>query len=213
MTTQTHPRDSLRNEVPPEAAAESLPEWAKKIEANLGEVPRTFGPAEQEQWRMRPPAWCGWGAKDDSVPYVLQWELLREGRLVFGHLVQNHSTAFEVGTGDAPGVALYSPDAAYVEDPSPLVALAKQLRGWKQAKEAPDARFTRIVNGLIHEVDPMVGLQVPPDAVEGRDVFLTSLIFVRKDLPDGFISMNTPLPMLLHATRPGVCRLVPSIYW
>lgn len=193
-------------------SAFSMRDWHREIEEALGPVPREVSAEDVELFRVEPPPWAGWGSGDAEV-YVRQWQLVRSGSVVLGHVVQANNQIFESGSHDVPGSLLYSRDPYYLDHPEELAALAGQLMEAKMRGGATDSRFQRIVGGLIDEYDRMIGVPIPSDAIDGREAFMTSTMFHRKHLPRGRLDFAAPIPLLVSNDVEGLTRIIPSKFW
>jgi hypothetical protein len=181
----------------------------QQVREKLGPPPRRF---RWRQWfylRASPPAWVSGDAFFRQF-YRRMAALRRDGAVVWGALVQANSLLFAPGADDCPASVLYSTHPWYEGQPGDLVELAGSLYDVKAtAQDDPLLReFSRV---LEDELDRAPGLQVPHALTDGRDVFHTSVMVIRKHLP-GRLLRGSLFPLLVDPQR-HLVQIVPSHYW
>ncbi|MDR2677924.1 MAG: hypothetical protein LBB51_00610 [Zoogloeaceae bacterium] len=145
--------------------------------------------------------------------------LLREGRVVWGALIQANGKLFEPGTDDLPAEVVYSIDGSVL--PGVLLPVAQALFALrKQLPPQADDALKKCADYLNAEIVRVFGWRVPallasapgvpkriPDSLR-----ISTLWVLRKHLPHGYLE-NTVLPLLVCDTCPGHVMVVPSSAW
>lgn len=185
--------------------------WLEEIRQALGPAPREL--REDGQLRARPPEWMT--AADDLRPvYRLQLRLLREGQVVWGHVVQANTQLFEPGAHDHPGQIVFSPDPYFDHRLDELAALASDLfdlKGRSAAGPPLEPELAEVGRLLAGERDRVLRARVPPVMTEGLEVHYGSVMFHRRFLPGGMLRESF-LPVLI---APGLepALPLPSARW
>lgn len=145
--------------------------------------------------------------------------LLREGKPVWGAIVQANLALFDFGASDLPAAVVYSPDGHCPLDALRRVAAALMaLRRSGTGGLSPDLRA--LVAILDAEDEHVFGRPVPValsaladvPAAHLASVCLSVLWVVRDHLPAGSLR-SMAVPLLVSGDRPGHVAIVPSRAW
>lgn len=142
--------------------------------------------------------------------------LLREGRVVWGQLVQANANLFEVGGDDGlPGDVLYDPAGRLT--PTNLAPIARDLfasRGQIEVLRAAgpaQAERLRLAEHFENEQSRARALRIPPGDSHG-ELFVSTTYFVRRHLPAGKL-LQSYFPLLILDRHPGSVIVLPSRWW
>lgn len=196
----------------PVSASASTPAPAPPTPRAPGARALPTGAAERKALCMGRPDWV----TGDKLAFLFDSEadLLREGRLVWGALIQANRLLFVGGGahGGATGEVLYDPTGRVpVAD---LAVLAKTLAPVKgQRLQDPErAAFAEALSETLTGEAPRVfGLDVPR-ALSAHALKVSTTWFDRRLLPGGRIA-DTVLPVLISDARPGAVLVLPQSQW
>lgn len=152
----------------------------------------------------------GWA---DGHPLSLLFDaaprLLREGRVVWGHVVQANKLLFQPAYfRGAPGEVLYDPAGRV--SPEELGGLAQHLLDGK-GRPSDDAELQRYTDHLADESTVLFGHPVSRRLMP-YPLFTSTTYFDQLQLPDGMLSLGW-LPLLLHDGLPGLALPLPCGLW
>lgn len=159
-----------------------------------------------------------WWAGDDALAELFadMPALLREGRIVWGRLVQANTRLFEVGHEEGlPGDVLYDP--AGILTPTDLAPVARALFASREEIEAlraanpPQPERLRLAEHFQNEMSRARALGVPHGEGHG-ELLVSSTYFVRRHLPTQTL-MLPYFPLLILDRRPGSAMVLPSRWW
>ena len=160
---------------------------------------------------------CRWAAllnrwADDKVYLVLEsrQRLLREGNVALGFIVQANNELYSPGEYDRPAQAVYCSDRTIPNLLGTLANCAERLFALKntQPQQVEERKFAEIITD---EYRREMRLPVPKTIAGIEDVFLTTIVVFRKDLPHEYLT-NGFFPLLTHPNTPAV-MIVPSKFW
>jgi hypothetical protein len=136
--------------------------------------------------------------------------LLRDGNIVWGHLVQANANLFEPGPHDHPAVTTYSTDPIFDDRPDLLEAIASRLYDLKGTlpDEPAEREWAEIISD---DMNRGMGHIVPKSCTHGREARSSSVMVFRKDIPGGYLRQQL-FPLLVH-TRTAAVMIVSSRYW
>jgi hypothetical protein len=137
--------------------------------------------------------------------------LYREGRVVWGALVQANSRLFRQSWGDAPAVAVYSLDPYFKERPQELREIGRTLFQLK-GTAPPDEDLARFAAILTDERTVELKLPVPVRLTGGRSVFYTTILVMRKHLPAGWLASSV-FPLVVSPALTEATMILPSRFW
>ncbi len=180
--------------------------------ANFGYSPRSFSVFDRMGYlRVKKPKWL----KDDPEDKMNLFfdhlsAVFKNGKVVWGHVIQANSTLFEVGTNDAPGELVYSlQDSRNCSDFLPIVA--QDLFSLKGTNPS-NPELAPIANYLTDQFIRVYGLDVPRCVSSRIDCKISTTLFVRKHLPGGRLCRNL-LPIVVLEDTPMVAAPLPLRYW
>jgi Zn-dependent protease with chaperone function len=151
------------------------------------------------------------GPKIAAVFDKEQQRLLREGQIVWAHLVMANVKLFEPGKTDFPALVVYSPDPAFDGDLEALETIANAVFALKDQPAAdPDlAEFAQMIAD-VHTY--YFSKPVPRKLAAGRTVFCSVIPVHRKHLADDYLAASW-FPLL---TLPCQCKhvmILPARLW
>lgn len=157
---------------------------------------------------MKTPSWM---KPTDGLAeiYRQQTRLLREGRIVWGALVQANNQLFEPGPMDLPAMLVYSLDPHFDARPAELREIGAKVFALKGTQPA-DPELASLARLITDEVDRSMGLRLPPvfTACEMRSaVFMVC----REHIPSGVLTSGK-FPILTHPDTAAV-MIVPFEFW
>lgn len=142
----------------------------------------------------------GYGAK----PY-LNFDALNNGKIVYGCLVMANENLYKESKHvhkSYPAVLIYSTDECFVDDPTPLVKIVKELYDNKDN------------NFLQNETSFYSHYELPKSITDGKNVYATSVLLYRYHLPLGFINNNmTIMPLIVGPDSCPSSFIVDAKYW
>ncbi len=178
----------------------------------LGREPRRFWFWNRSYLTAQPPAWMKDHPQDPLWGiFKLQSRLLKEGRVVWGHIVQANTLLFEPGPHDCPASVLLSHDPRADGCPDKLQQTSQAIFRLKGTTPADPilAEFARVITDEMER-----HWQHVPTQVSGlSETYNVALMFFRKHLPIGYLPpVGLPYPVL---TIPGEksALIVPGRYW
>lgn len=186
----------------------------------LEDISRSMGPAPRRlgmfrgHWRMKRPPWV----TDDSNMrdvFAHQDLLLTRGRLTWGVIVQANNMLFTTrgpnGRNNAPADALYSEDPASLEQPVPMLDVARDLFSFKQG-ERPDPDAERLGAMIADEFLRKRRVPIPQQWSPAYPTFMTSIFVDRAHLPGRRLQGNL-LPILMLPEETDVVMIAPRFFW
>ena len=179
--------------------------WLREIRGLAGEAPRRLrGIPPSQLWGERPK----WMTDDDELleTYERQRAMLREGRIVWGHLVQANRLLFSPGEDDCPADVVYAVDPSFDQDLEGLAAIARRLSATKQR---PQAWVSHVLAG---ESQRVARYRLPSWLSGSRDVYFGSIMLHRRLLPDGVLTAFV-VPLLVDPRQPSLPIVVPAALW
>ncbi|MFN3649649.1 MAG: hypothetical protein ACK47B_08705 [Armatimonadota bacterium] len=177
----------------------------------FGSAPRKFGLFDRLGYlSSNRPAWCG---PSDSLSscFVGRDELLREGTVVWGHIIQGNPLLFKPGPQDCAGEVLYCQDPDAEVAPSELGELAQVLFRLK-GREHPDPALTHFSRHLEEEPTRVFGLDVPPVLCGELRYAVSTVFFDRKHLPNRMLSAPF-FPLVVSPGSLQIAAILPSRFW
>ncbi|MCA9231389.1 MAG: hypothetical protein KDA57_12105 [Planctomycetales bacterium] len=176
---------------------------------NFGPAPRRFSRWKIVNWLFIPiPEWCN---REDEIELFFRgyFNVLRNGYVTWGHVVQANVLLFQEDENDCPGEVVYCCDEAATVRPESLEKLARSLFQLKDSKPN-DLRLLEIAEHLTDEYTWAFALHVPVKG--GMDFALSTTHFCRKYLVDGKLSYSL-MPLVVCNNKSGVVVPLPKEYW
>jgi len=160
------------------------------------------------------PMWAEWDALAKLFADIPS--LLREGRVVWGHIVQANSSLFEGGIQEGhPGEVLYDPSG--VLTPTGLAPIAHELFASRRQIEAlraadpPQPERLKLAEHFENEMTRARALPVPADGGHG-ELLVSTTYFYRDHLPEKKLLLPY-FPLLILDRSPGSVMVLPSRWW
>ncbi|WP_338631796.1 hypothetical protein [Clostridium baratii] len=119
-------------------------------------------------------------------------ELTLEGELVLSALVMANNKLFEKDNRfNCPGVFIYSKDKFFEENPFELQKLASTLYELScKSYDELNENELKIAHMLNDEVTPFFNILLPNELTNSRNVYITSIFIMRKDLRNRYLCEN-----------------------
>jgi Fe-S cluster assembly iron-binding protein IscA len=150
----------------------------------------------------------------DDVPASVRphyEQLLREGEVVWGHVVMANRALYEPGDRDHPGNVVYSPKAHFDEHPEDLTAIAHAVYALKDT--APDdPALAEVAATISDDYNGVEKQRLPKALTGGRVVYLAWTIFHRSRLPKGYLA-DRLVPLLICPKQTPANMVLPLPYW
>ncbi|QAA32618.1 hypothetical protein [Clostridium manihotivorum] len=158
------------------------------------------------------PSWLKTNVKDKlNLIYLDLGVLYKEGKIVYGCLVQANTTLFEKGNNDSPAAIIYSPDNYFDGNFDKLRKMASVLYSYKGVDDAPK-NIKEFTDAITDEYKRIMNLKLPYEFTEGRDVYYTTIMVHRNHIPDGYLKKGC-FPILIAPYRSKATIILPSRYW
>jgi hypothetical protein len=175
----------------------------------IGDPPRTIAEEHLAYLLPAPPDWL-----DPSDPFTYYFEdrmrILRDGRVVWGVIVQANNLLFAPGAQDHPADVLYAPDPDQVQDPDTLLVVSERLFTLKETTP-DDAHLARFAHHLTDERKRDFAMSVPEWLSAGVQMEMSAAMLHRTHLPSGFLRRGT-FPLLV-VSNPRLVMVLPQRYW
>jgi len=180
---------------------------------NYGPAPRRFSMWDRLTYQRVPkPKWL-LAYPSDRLTIIFDHvnEVFRNGRVVWGHILQANALLFQDGDDDCPGELVYSLDdprkVSYVH----LAQVAYTLHTLKGTiPDDPD--LARIAAYLTDERVRVYGLPVPRTISPTTRCQISTTFFVRKHLPERKLC-SPLLPIVVNPQKPFVAMPLPEKFW
>jgi hypothetical protein len=140
-----------------------------------------------------------------------QNELLTQGKLVWGALIQANSALMMPGDFHLPGEVVCSPDPIFDTQPELLVEVASRIYDLKHTR--PDDLDLRVVaDHITDEMHRSLCERIPTQLTDGRVVVRYTVIFYREHLPTRMLGPSRLMPILVHG-RHNLAMILPGPLW
>ncbi len=186
-------------------------EELKKIEKNLGTPPRSFSFMQKSTYlKLRNPGWK-WEESDLAL-IIPKWpEILKNGKLSWGHVIMANSLMFETSIYDHPGLLLIDTDPCETS-PAELESTSMQMYQLKISEHQAQTSDKMIIQELLQDEHNFpIGFEVPKEFNPYDDRFISTVYFQRKHLPEN--RLITSLLPVIYCEETKITFIVPSKYW
>lgn len=181
----------------------------EEVRARLGKPPRPFRAGKRDYHRVPIPE--GFPRHDELFQIFEKQELLmREGKVVWGAVVQANGILYQPGRGDRPATVIHADHPEVDVAPATLLEIARSLFELKRA-DPVDGEERNYAFMLRDEQLRGMGIKAPTRRTRGLPVHSTGTIVFREHLPTRFL-VETFFPILTYYTTPAVI-VVPHFYW
>lgn len=197
--------------------------WLAECQQRFGAAPRHFDPQTLDYIRL-----------DNGWIYGLlffipmckllknsrQRSIFRRGQVVWGHVIQANSVLWSpsqiAGPGreeadDAPGELVFSLDVSGRVNPEYLAAVAENLAGLRGQPTA-DPELKPIADYLEAETVRAFGWSVPKRLSPQVPCYISTTIFLRKHLPNGYLH-HSFFPIVVSHRPPYYAMPLPGRFW
>lgn len=186
-------------------------EWLQQCRHEFGEAPRQFSWIDRMTYlSSNRPSWC---KRTDKLTLYFdnQKQLLEQGDVVWGCVVQANQLLFSPGTMSCPGDVVYCLER---DRPDVLETLRQVARELYQLKGEPQdrAELNEISQYLANERIRVFGLPVPETISPTMPCAISSVYFDRRHLPDRVLRQSF-FPIVLSRTTPHIATILPGRYW
>jgi hypothetical protein len=188
-----------------------MQEWLDECRSLFGNPPRSFGLWERYIYlRFPTPDWC---KEKDQINRVLRAreQILREGNVVWGCLIQANNRMFKRGSMDHGGEFVFCPDPSKTVDPAYLAEIARRVFALKGTNQT-DHELAWIANYLLNERIRVFGCPVPNSITDGLECEISTIPIRRAHVPGHFLRAST-LPLVVLPGKPRLALILPSKYW
>lgn len=185
------------------------------VEGLLAETKVRFG----KQWlarlttRVKPPEWM---EKGDGLYglYAAQKLLLQKGRVAMAVIVQANDMLYSPAEEyDCPASVLFSEDPVFQTESglSELQQLAYRAYSWKGIRRGGRAEM-ELGAALADEAGRYFNMKLPDKLAEGRDVYMTSIMVHRGQLPVPYLKENW-FPLIVLPEQTKYTLICPAKFW
>jgi hypothetical protein len=178
----------------------------------MGDRPRDLGYFTLSRLRVDMPDWMRDDEDDLLEVFDFFEDLLIDGDIVWGALVQANGLLFEPGREDHPAVVIYAANGSFDDQPHRLLAIARRMFRLKNTTPA-DPELRRIGDLLANETARGLGTVVPRSLTDGKKIRCASFMVFRSHLPGDYAYLQGSwFPLLIHPDTDAVL-MVPGRYW
>jgi len=178
----------------------------------FGTPSRNFSLYQGWKNKISLPLWARLGDdKRFEEIFLNQLSLLKDGKLVWGKIIQANSMLFSSGKSNHPAAIIYSLDNIIDNSPEIIEEAASQLYSFK-GKNTENPELQIFADKLANEVDADLKLAIPKELTEGVECFYTCIMVHRNHLPNKILSMGL-FPLLVNPERTDATMILPSKYW
>lgn len=188
-------------------------------QTDLAECRQKYGNSEERKFsiydrlfylNIRKPSWCD-STDELEALFRNKWDLLENGNIVWGCIVQANVLLFEKGNNNCPASVVFSPNPATMIDLDTLAAAAKSIYSLKNTIP-DDPKLKKIANTLTNELTRTFGVKVPKELCSKYDLYESTCFISRKHLPNKVLSRKL-FPILVSNKQPYYCIPLPSRFW
>lgn len=166
---------------------------------------------EKRKFRIKPPLWIKMTRSRLGEIYKDNELLRTEGKVVWGHIIQANQLLFDPEAKEnCPAAALYSLDPYYDGNLEELEVIAGSLFDIKG--KSTSKNLQKFSDMLADETTIQMKLKIPHELTGGRDVFYTSIMVHRNQLPFPFLATSA-FPLLVHESKTKSTMILPVKYW
>ncbi|BBM82302.1 hypothetical protein [Candidatus Uabimicrobium amorphum] len=150
--------------------------------------------------------------EDDLKTFFSAYEnLLQNGVVVWGHLIQANFELYSSGKCDRPGEVVYCKNPLLRCDVGRLEWIAAEIFNLK-GTTPEDPSLKEIADYLTDGYIRVFGLPVPP-AISRKDIYqISTVYFARHHLPNKKLS-GSVFPVIIDKDNPRVAMVLPHKYW
>jgi hypothetical protein len=177
----------------------------------FGPAPRRFKWLEKRYLEPRVPIWMYLAPKDALWNIMAERpRLLREGRVVWGCLVQANTHLFEPGRADLPAGVVFSEEDYFDENLDELQSIAENAYRLKNDPQV-EGSLAKFAGNISDELSRPLRLQVPPELCDNHAVYMSVIIVWRKHLP-GAVLTDRCFPLIVHPELQTTI-ILPERFW
>lgn len=136
------------------------------------------------------------------------YEVINSGKVYYGYLVDANSSLFKnksVATLTYPAVAIFSTDNYFEQNPLALKKIARDM--------LEDSAIVSWIQKIVQQKREFrSAVQLPAKLTDGREIFITTVLIDRRQLPLGYLS-DSLLPIIADPLSPTAVFAVDVKYW
>ncbi len=189
-------------------------DYLQECRENFGEAPRTFSWWDRLTYLRVPskPAWLKASPDDKIMTYFDYFaDVMRDGKVVWGHVIQANYQMFEPGPNNCPGEMVYALDTDGSFLPATLRNVAIRL-GELKGTDPEDSELAPIADYLTDEMIRVFGLKVPSQLSPRVRCRISTVYFIRKHLLEEMI-LQSLIPLVVLPQKPFVATVLPEQFW
>lgn len=181
---------------------------------------RKFGrPPRKFSWWQRltylhpvRPVWSRSPEEDLSQLFDNMSDLLRDGVVVWGCIIQANPLLFFPGSECHPGEIVFSLDHRGDVHSGFLVDVSKRISDLrKNMPDDPECKY--IVDYLNDQRQRVFGLHVPVEVSPEAKCMISTTVFFREHLPGYKLPVLPTMPIIASPREPHVVIVLPSQFW
>lgn len=137
--------------------------------------------------------------------------LLCEGTVVWGSVVQANVGIFQPGGNDLPATYIFSTEDYFKNNPPHLLEISNRIFKLKET-ESGDTLIDETAERITDEYKDSCGYPIPYRLTEGHDVYMSSVFLFRSYLPERRLTSRI-LPLLVNIPYNGLALPLPLNFW
>jgi hypothetical protein len=179
-----------------------------KLRNAYEQVQKKLSPAMLASISALTPPWMN---KTNALNEILkqQTQLLSEGIIVWGALIQANTLLFSAGQDDCPALLVYSSDTYFDSRPQELRLLGHKIFALKDTNPS-DPELKSVAQLVSDEMGRSMGYKLPP-VFSNKDIRSATFMVFRKHIPNGVLSAGL-FPLLIHPSTEAV-MIAPFEFW
>lgn len=182
-------------------------ELLREVQSRVGKTPRWIFPWGLKRAVYKPPTWLQ--TNDGYVHYYANLpQIVKQGVLRWGVIVQANAQAFEPGFHDCAALAIYSVNGGTAL--SELYRIAESLFAIKGTRPK-DSAERKLAEMITDEYVRAFDWPVPTTLTKGLKIFVTAIVLPRVGMPGGILS-SRHFPVFADPAS-KMASLVPGCYW
>lgn len=199
---------AVRRRVAPTAPLPAMQRAIETLRAGYSQVQKRLKGPRLTALCAQPPAWM---KESDGLNEILrrQTQLLAEGEIRWGALIQANKLLFTPGSGDSPALLVHSPDGYFDAHPDELRAVGRAMFELKGTNPA-DPVLKEAAQRVSDDADRYLGFTLP-DVFSEREIVAATFMVFRRHIPQGVLTAAL-FPILTHPSTQAV-MIVPAEFW
>lgn len=181
------------------------------FEKIIKEIRNNYQNSPKKNFALSHPTWIN-NTELKSI-YHEKKSLARNGKIVYGHLIQANSKIFRrvIFGGSLPGVMLFSMDPYYDKHPEEINNIANEIYKYKNHKYAP-IEIRKFVELISNEYTYVQNAELPMSLTPNGKVYYTTFMIWRKHLIKKHLTVSI-FPIIADPDNVKSSMIVPKEYW